>query len=314
MANRKKVLVTGAKGMLGRDLVARLKRVRRYDVVAVDLQEMDITRLAEVKALLLAHRPQIVVHTAAYTAVDRAETEREQALAVNAEGAKNVAIFCRELAADMIYISTDYVFDGAKESPYVETDDPNPINVYGASKLLGEQHVAALVDNHKICRTSWLCGVHGRSFIDSILRAVDEARPLSVVNDQFGRPTFTFDLADLIVRLLERPEYGIFHTTNSGYCSWFEFAQAIVKHSGRPGVKVRPITSDQFRSLARRPRNSILENSHLAELGFRPPPHWQDSLKEYFARRAELARTQAPAPAATAARPGRKRKTLAKGE
>jgi dTDP-4-dehydrorhamnose reductase len=282
---RKKVLVTGAKGMLGTDLVARLQRSRRYDIVAVDIEEMDITRLSEVKTVVLAHRPQIVIHCAAYTAVDKAESEREQARAINSEGTKHVAFFCRELAADMIYISTDYAFDGRKEEPYLETDDTNPINVYGLSKLLGEQHVAELVHGHKICRTSWLCGVHGHNFIETMLRIAGEGRPLSVVNDQFGRPTFTFDLADAIVRLLERPEYGVFHVTNSGYCSWFEFAQRILKLGGFDPTTVKPITSAQFRSLARRPRNSVLENRRLKELGFPPLPHWEESLKEYFVRR-----------------------------
>lgn len=293
--------------MLGTDLVACLKRTRKYDVVAVDIDEMDITHLAQVKAVLYDHRPQIVVHCAAYTNVDQAERERELAMAVNGEGTKNVAFFCRELGAEMIYISTDYVFDGTQESPYVETDRPNPINVYGESKLAGEEHVAVLVETHKICRTSWLCGVHGRSFIDSILRAVEERRSLAVVNDQVGRPTFTFDLASALVRLLARPDCGIFHVTNSGYCSWYEFAQRIVKLSGTAGVNVRPVKSSRFRSLARRPHYSVIENYRLAQLGFRPLPRWEDSLKEYFARRGDL---RPPA-----ARPRtRKRKRAGKGE
>jgi len=306
MASRKKVLVTGAKGMLGTDLVARLKKSRKYDVVGVDIEEMDITRLAEVKSVLLSHRPQFVIHCAAYTNVDRAECEREKAMAVNSEGTKNIAFFCRELGAEMIFISTDYVFDGEKDSPYVESDRPNPINVYGESKLAGEEHVAVLVENHKICRTSWLCGIHGPSFIDSILRAVAESRPLSVVNDQVGRPTFTFDLAEALVQLLEVHEYGIFHITNSGFCSWYEFAQQIVKLSGAKNVEVKPITSDQFRSLARRPRFSVLENRRLAELGFRPLPRWEVSLKEYFTLRKELA--------GVGSKSGSKKKTAEKGD
>ena len=288
MATRKKVLVTGAKGMLGTDLVERLKSVRKYEVVAVDVEEMDITSLAQVKSVFLEHRPQVVIHCAAYTNVDRAERERELAMAVNSEGTKHIAFFCRELGVEMIYLSSDYVFDGTKQTPYIETDRPNPINVYGASKLAGEEQVAVLLENYKICRTSWLCGVHGRNFIDSILQAVAEGRPLSVVNDQVGRPTFTFDLAVALVWVLERPEYGIFHVTNSGFCSWYEFAQRIVQASGAKGVTIRPVTSEQFRSLARRPRYSVLENRHLSHIGFRGLPRWEGSLKEYFARRAKL--------------------------
>jgi len=293
MATRKKVLVTGAKGMLGTDLVERLKSNRKYEVVAVDVEEMDITSLAQVKATVLEHRPQAVIHCAAYTNVDRAERERERALAVNSEGTKHIAFFCRELGAEMLYISSDYVFDGTKQTPYLETDRPNPINVYGASKLAGEEHVAVLLEKYKICRTSWLCGAHGRNFIDSILQAVSEGRPLSVVNDQVGRPTFTFDLAEALVWILERPDYGIFHVTNSGYCSWYEFAQRIVQLRGAKGVTIRPVTSEQFRSLARRPHFSVLENRHLEHLGFRPLPRWEDSLKEYFKRREALATSDA---------------------
>jgi dTDP-4-dehydrorhamnose reductase len=287
MATRKKVLVTGAKGMLGVDLVSRLKSTRKYDIVAVDVEEMDITRLAQVKAVMLDCRPQVVIHCAAYTNVDRAERERELAMAVNSEGTKHIAFFCRELGAEMIYLSTDYVFDGTKQTPYIETDMPNPINVYGASKLAGENHVAALLEGYKICRTSWLCGVHGRNFVNTILAAVAEGRPLSVVNDQVGRPTFTFDLATALAWLLERSESGIYHLTNSGYCSWYEFAQRIVQMSGAKGVMLRPVTSEQFQSPARRPHYSVLENRYAEQLGFKGLPRWETSLKEFFARRAE---------------------------
>jgi dTDP-4-dehydrorhamnose reductase len=274
--------------MLGKDLVTRLRRARKYEVVPLDIEEMDITRLAQVKTVMLEQRPQLVIHCAAYTNVDQAEREAERAMAVNGEGTKHVAFFCHELGAEMFYISTDYVFDGKQQRPYVESDPPNPINVYGRTKLAGEEHVAALVDNHKICRTSWLCGVHGRCFIDSILDGVAKGRPLSVVNDQIGRPTFTFDLADALVRMIERPESGLFHITNSGYCSWYEFAKRIIQCSGHKGVNLRPIKSSQFRSLARRPRFSVLENRWREQLGFRPLPRWDDSLKEYFVRRERL--------------------------
>ena len=302
MATRKKVLVTGAKGMLGTDLVSRLKSTRKYDIVAVDVEEMDITRLAQVKSVMLDCRPQVVIHCGAYTNVDRAERERELAMAVNSEGTKHVAFFCRELGAEMIYISSDYVFDGTKQTPYIETDMPNPINVYGASKLAGETHVAALLERYKICRTSWLCGVHGRNFIDTILAAVAEGRPLSVVNDQVGRPTFTFDLATALAWVLERPESGIYHMTNSGYCSWYEFAQRIVQLSGAKGVTLRPVTSEQFRSLARRPHFSVLENRYLEHLGFKGLPRWETSLKDYFARRAELRASSGAAESAVRSR------------
>lgn len=294
MAKRKKLLITGAEGMLGIDLVARLRRSRKYDIVAVDIDEMDVTRLGDVKSVMLDTRPNVVIHCAAYTAVGGAEKEREMAMAVNSEGTKHLAFFCRELGAEMIYLSTDYVFDGEKRSPYIEADEPNPINIYGESKLAGERHIPVLLDKYKICRTSWLCGIHGPNFIETILQAVEQKKtPISVVNDQVGRPTFTFDLADVLARLIDRKETGVFHVTNDGYCSWYEFALLIVKLSGARGIKVQPITSRQFRSLAKRPKYSVLENLRLSEMRFRPLPRWEVSLKEYIARHKERVREEA---------------------
>ncbi len=207
---------------------------------------------------------------------------------VNAEGTKNLAFFCRELDIELLYISTDYVFDGRKRAAYLETDIPNPINTYGRTKLLGEQYVQALLGNYKIVRTSWLNGLGGsftRNFIETILRVAQRRNQVSVVNDQIGRPTFTFDLARRLILLLEIPETGIFHVTNSGQCSWYELAEEILRMAELGGVSVRPITSAQFRSLAMRPEYSVLENKRMQDLGLEPLPHWRDSLREYFRRR-----------------------------
>jgi dTDP-4-dehydrorhamnose reductase len=283
-----RVLVTGADGMLGSDLVEQLG-TSTYEIVCVTINDMDVTDLAAVRDTMLRHAPHIVVHAAAYTAVDRAEKERERCFAVNAEGTKNLAFFCRELDAEMIYISTDYVFDGTKRSPYREDDRTNPINVYGASKLQGELYVQTLLKRHKIVRTSWLAGIHtryGRNFIEAILEIARRKSKISVVDDQFGRPTFTFHLAEQIERLLSVTETGIFHVTNEGKCSWYEFACEVVRRAGLHKVKVVPIPSTQFRSLAKRPAHSVLANRRTKQLGLPPLPHWRDGLREYLRRRA----------------------------
>lgn len=294
MAKRKRILVTGAEGMLGIDLVSRLKRARKYEIVPVDIDEMDLTKLADVKRVMLGTKPNVVIHCAAYTEVDQSEKECVKAMVVNSGGTKNLAFFCRELGAEMIYISTDYVFDGEKGSAYVEDDEPNPINFYGESKLAGERHIAALLEKYKICRTSWLCGIHGPNFIESILQAVEKKKtPLSVVNDQVGKPTFTFDLSTVLARLVERPETGIFHVTNEGFCSWYEFALEIVRQRRARDIHVRPITSKQFRSLATRPKLSVLEDTRLKSLRIPPLPRWEASLTEYLSLRKAYLQEQA---------------------
>lgn len=283
----KTVLVTGADGMLGSEVVRLLHRESDCRTVPTTVHTMDVTELAAVKDAMLKHRPTHVVHCAAFTAVDTAEKEPLRAYMVNAEGTKNLAFFCREVDCELLYISTDYVFSGAKEGAYLETDTPSPINTYGKSKLLGERYTQTLLDRHKIVRTSWLNGLGGvqvRNFIETMLR-LSETRPqLSVVNDQHGRPTFTFDLAQAIVTLLNVNAYGTFHVTNSGTCTWYDLAVKIFELAGKP-VQVQAITTEQFRSLARRPRHSELENTRFPQLGLKALPPWQDSLKEYFRRR-----------------------------
>lgn len=273
--------------MLGSELVRQLHREDDVHVVPTMQSTMDITNLAQVKEVLTRHRPTHVIHCAAFTAVDTAEKEPLRAWMVNSEGTKNLAIFCREVDAELIYLSTDYVFPGSKGYPYLETDPPAPINTYGKSKYAGEQAVQILLERHKIVRTSWLNGlggVHARNFIETMLRLAETRPLLSVVNDQRGRPTFTFDLARALVTLLSVNDYGVFHVTNSGECTWYEFALKIFEVAGK-GVEVRAITSDQFRSLARRPVYSSLENTRFRTMGIAALPRWEDSLREYFRRR-----------------------------
>ncbi|MFH0794835.1 MAG: dTDP-4-dehydrorhamnose reductase [bacterium] len=280
----KKILLTGADGMLGSDLKVLL-REKKYNLLAPGPKKMDITNLRSVMSYILRKKPDVVIHCAAYTSVDKAEREQGLCFAVNAEGTKNVAFCCRELKSEMIYISTDYVFDGTSDTPYRFSDKPNPINVYGASKLKGEEYVQLLVPKHKIIRTSWLVGLNGRNFVETILKAASERKVLKVVNDQVGRPTFTFHLADKIEALLNKKVTGIFHITNEGTCSWFEFACKILEEAGIKDVEIQPIPSTKFRSLARRPAYSVLANTRLAELKLPSLPTWEKGLEEYLERR-----------------------------
>lgn len=303
----KKVLITGADGMLGSEVVRLATQNSDCNVVGCTISEMDITNLAEVRDTLQRHRPSHVIHCAAFTHVDLAEKEVLKAYQINAEGTKNLAFFCRELDSELLYISTDYVFPGDKSKPYVESDRPGPINNYGMTKLLGEVYAATLLERCKVIRTSWLSGLGGdytRNFIETMLRVSETRSVLSLVNDQVGRPTFTFDLARAIVTLLDVNLYGIYHVTNSGDASWFDFAEEIFKVAGKKGLTLRPVMSEQFRSAAKRPGYSVLDNTRFEGLGIRPLPHWRDSLQEYFRRRKfseeskQLPKDAAPSPAA----------------
>jgi dTDP-4-dehydrorhamnose reductase len=283
-----RVFITGSDGMLGSDIVRQLRKRKEYQLVCSTIADMDITDLHAVMNALARSRPDVLIHTAGYTGVDRAQREQELCFAINAEGTKNLAFFCRELDIQMIYISTDYVFDGKKKKPYVETDPPHPINAYGTSKLKGEEHVQTLLTNYKIIRTSWLTGLHGlhgKNFVETILSTASRKSRLSVVNDQIGKPTFTFHLAQQIELMLSVNASGIFHITNDGICSWYEFSRRIIDLSQLRNVTIKPITSKGFRSLAKRPANSTLENARLQELKIPLLPHWEEGLKEYLRRR-----------------------------
>ncbi|MEQ8821357.1 MAG: dTDP-4-dehydrorhamnose reductase [Sumerlaeia bacterium] len=283
----KVVLVTGSEGMLGSEVVRHLKRASDTRVVGTTAKTLDITDLSAVKTALEEHRPTHIIHCAAFTLVDTAEKDRLAAFRVNAEGTKNLAFFAREVGAEMILISTDYVFDGEKGSPYLESDPTCPINAYGESKVAAEHHLRTLLEKHKIVRTSWLSGLggaHNRNFIETMLRLSETRNQLSIVNDQTGRPTFTFDLAPALVTLLDVHDYGVFHVTGDGQATWFDFALKIFEMSHKK-IELKPITSDQFRSLARRPRFSVLANTRFEGLGLPLLPKWDDSLAEYFRRR-----------------------------
>jgi len=273
------ILVIGSGGMLGQDLLALLGERGR----GVDLPDIDITDMRSVQQVLTALKPRVVVNCAAYTDVDGCETNAETAMQVNAEGVAFLAMITRELGAKLVQISTDYVFDGSKGSPYQEDDLQKPLNVYGESKLAGELNVDINPDN-LLVRTQWLYGLHGKNFVETMLRLGREKNELTVVNDQIGSPTWTVDLAKGLLALIEKDCRGVYHCTNSGHTSWNGFARAIFEAAGMP-VAVVPTTTEQLNRPARRPLYSTLDCSKLAaDTGFIAQP-WQEAMKQYLAQR-----------------------------
>ena len=275
------MLVTGAAGMLGRDLTALLRVNHR--VVAADLEDFDITgRRATVDAVKASQAPA-VVHCAAYTDVDGAETDSERALAVNAAGAANVAAGCRETGARLYLISTDFVFDGGKGAPYVESDQPNPSSAYGRSKLEGERLAREeLSEKLTVVRTAWLYGAYGEHFLTRLVRLVRGRDRLCVVDDQVGSPTWTGELAACLVRMLDAGADGpLYHAAGGGSCTRFEWAKAWFSLAGLEHVRLEPVGSDKFPAPARRPVSSALASERLERDGITPPARWRDGLEAY---------------------------------
>ncbi len=268
--------------MLGFDLTARLRQ--NHQVIPLTRAEADITDAAATAETIRKASPDAVIHAAAFTAVDRCENERDLAFRVNGEGTRNVVQVCRQLSIPLAYVSTDYVFDGGKSAPYVETDAPHPLNVYGASKLEGEQHVQTMPKQNWIVRTSWLFGPAGKNFVEAILAQARDAKTLRVVRDQIGSPTYTEDLAAALERVIEQGKPGIYHVSNQGACSWFEFARQILQQAGFDPSRVVPAASSDFARPARRPQNSQLANTRLVAEGLPLLPPWQDALRRYLGR------------------------------
>lgn len=275
-----KLLVTGVKGQLGYDVVEECKK-RGISAVGVDVEEMDITDPKACEKVIKEAGVDAVVHCAAYTAVDAAEDNPELCRKVNAEGTKNIVKVCRELGIKMMYFSTDYVFSGQGERPWKPEDKREPLNVYGLTKYEGELAVEDGLDQYFILRIAWVFGVNGKNFIKTMLRLGKEKGAVSVVHDQVGSPTYTADLAVLVVDMIQTEKYGIYHVTNEGFCSWYEFACHIFKEAGME-VEVTPVSSDVFPAKAKRPSNSRMDKSKLIENGFTPLPAWEDALKRYL--------------------------------
>lgn len=286
-----KILITGAKGMLGSDLMKVLSQKKGYNLIGATRSDFDITDYSQTTKFLKDKKPDIVIHAAAYTKVDDCENHPETAFNVNVTGTKNVALGCKEINAKLIYISTDYIFNGRKNIPYLENDIPEPLSVYGDSKLKGELAVQDILDDFIIVRTSWLFGKNGNNFIKAILKQVDKVQKgnlvaagfgLRVVNDQIGSPTYTIDLSHAIERLISCNAKGIFNVTNGGKCSWHQFAKKILEYAGVKGVDVVPITSEELKRPAQRPAYSILDCSKFKSVTNYNMRHWEEALKDYL--------------------------------
>ena len=277
-----KVLVTGVGGQLGHDVVRELE-ARGHMAIGVNHQTMDITDAAVVDRVIRKNTPDAVIHCAAYTAVDAAEDDEEQCRRVNVDGTRNIAEVCKSLDIKMIYISTDYVFDGRGERPWEPGDEREPLNVYGRTKCEGEIVVQDILDKYFIVRVTWIYGVNGKNFVKTMLKLSESHDTLRVVDDQIGSPTYTLDLAGLLADMVETAKYGIYHATNEGTCSWHEFACAIFKEAGLgEKMTVLPVSSEEYGAKAPRPYNSRMSNKKLEENGFHRLPTWQDALKRYL--------------------------------
>jgi dTDP-4-dehydrorhamnose reductase len=275
-----KVLLLGHKGMLGTDLLTQMRL--HHEVVGMDKEEIDITSADDCAKAIDDIAPQIVINAAAYTNVDGCETAREECFAVNAEAVKNIAEACSNKNIQIVHFSTDYVFNGSGSSPYKEDEKCDPINTYGASKLVGECYLQTLAKNYIIIRTAWLYGVYGKNFVRAILEKAKTTQRLTVVDDQLGSPTHTKDLAAAVEHLIEKNASGIFHVTNRGSCSWYQFAVKILQEAGIDDVEVSPIKSDQLARAAKRPAYSIMSmQKFIATTGKAMQP-WQLALKDYL--------------------------------
>ena len=273
-----KVLITGVSGQLGHD-AAKVLEARNIDALGVSSKELDITDPKAVMQMLTAYQPEAVLHCAAYTKVDLAEDEPDRCMRVNADGTRNIALGCREIGAKLLYVSTDYVFPGTGDRPW-EIDDPTgPLNVYGRSKLAGEQAVRELLERYYIVRTSWVIGEHGNNFVKTMLRLAQTHSRLRVVDDQIGSPTFTMDLAPLLCDMIETENFGVYHATNEGLCSWAELAETVFQIAGKD-VEVEHVSTEAYGAKAPRPKNSRLSKASLDAGGFARLPAWELSLEK----------------------------------
>lgn len=275
-----KVLVTGVKGQLGYDVVNELTK-RNIASIGVDIEEMDITEEASVKKVIREMSPDVVIHCAAYTAVDAAEENEDVCRRVNADGTGYIAAVCKERDIPMMYISTDYVFNGTGEKAWEPEDEREPLGVYGQTKYEGELAVQKALDKYFIVRIAWVFGVNGKNFIKTMLRLSEDRDTVTVVNDQYGSPTYTYDLARLLVDMIQTDKYGIYHATNEGTCSWHEFACEIFRLAGKE-MNVLPVSSSEYAAKAKRPSNSRMNKDKLDACGFERLPAWQDALERYL--------------------------------
>ncbi len=276
-----RVLVTGVKGQLGFDVVRELEK-RGHVAIGTDVDNMDITDAAAVYQVIADTKPDAVIHCAAYTAVDAAEDNVDLCRRINAAGTEHIARTCKEFDIKMLYISTDYVFDGEGTHFWQPDDVRSPLNVYGQTKYEGELAVESLLDKYYIVRIAWVFGLNGKNFIKTMLNLGKTRDHLTVVDDQIGSPTYTYDLAKLLVDMIETDKYGRYHATNEGICSWYDFACEIFKQAGYDHVTVTPVSASEYPAKAKRPSNSRMSKDKLTENGFAKLPTWQDALSRYL--------------------------------
>lgn len=286
MPENMKILVTGVKGQLGYDCVRELKERGYTSVCGIDVDDLDITDEAAVKKFIEEYKPAAVMHNAAWTAVDKAEQYPEEAYKVNALGTKFIAEACKAVGAKLIYVSTEYVFGGSGENFYEVGDERSGLSVYGRTKAEGEDFVTRILEKYFIVRISWAFGKNGNNFVKTMLRLAQSGKKeLNVVCDQIGSPTYTYDLSKLLCDMVESDKYGVYHASNEGVCSWYEFAVEIFKKANL-SVKVNPVTTEEYKKLvpqqAARPFNSRMSKKSLDKGGFRRLPAWQSALERYL--------------------------------
>ena len=274
------ILVTGVTGQLGRDVVKELER-RGENFIAATRKEVNLLTEDGATNFILEKKPDAVIHCAAYTAVDKAESEQEVALTVNGLGTRWIASACREIGAKMLFVSTDYVFGGDGRTPYEVGDEKNPVNTYGRSKLLGEDAVAAILEKYFVVRISWVFGINGKNFVKTMLNLADKNKKIRVVDDQVGSPTYTADLAPLLCDMVKTDKFGFYHATNEGFCSWAEFAEEIFKQAGKK-VEVEKIATADYPTPAKRPFNSRMSKKSLDDAGFKRLPSWESAVERYL--------------------------------
>lgn len=285
MSSACRIVVTGAGGQLGQELIRMT--APNVEIIGLDRLQLDITNADACMDAMQRWTPNAIIHAAAYTAVDQAESDPEGARLVNVEGTLNVAAAAEAVGASFCYVSTDYVFDGQGTRPYGEQDATGPRTAYGKSKLEGEKAALASCSRTFIVRTAWVYGRYGDNFVRTMLRLAPHRKELSVVNDQTGSPTYTLDLARFLVELAQTELYGIYHATNSGQCTWYEFANAIFEEAGVNDVSVRPCTTEEFPRPAPRPAYSVLGQQALISAGFKPLRHWREALSDFMRQQSK---------------------------
>lgn len=278
------LLIIGSNGQLGSDMV-KLSNAAGYSVSGIDFPDIDITDPDITHKCILNYEPEYIINCAAYTAVDNCETHQKEAFAANAHGPENIAKSAKKTRATFIHISTDYVFDGKKSTPYVESDPASPLTIYGKSKLEGEQLIAGNCEKYQIYRIAWLYGINGNNFVKAIRngarKKMAEKQPLTVVNDQFGTPTYTREVCRQILKMIGQPHYGIFHCTNEGICSWYDFACEIIR-AANIDIDILPCTTEEYPRPAPRPHYSVLENDHLKKLNMNVMSDWKVAFKSFL--------------------------------